>query len=918
MATTREQFIALRKSGMTPVQAKEEVMKTVTPVSPTTNANVAQLEANRARVQSQIASGERPAVGTSVTPQAGQTQAPTPPQAPVTSSTTPNGSTMNADWTVTPATPPVTTTPPTVTTHPPVATTPTPVTPKVEPVKTPVVDYTQAQWREQEIMSNLEKFKTQWMTPDQIKWASGYENATPEKKAIIEWFLNPVKQDAGTIFSILRAGGSVPTSDTPEYRQAQARYNTFKRFSTYDVASLSTAMQQGDLLMGTQAYNDVISDPNMLAKIQKARIFMNGEVDMVKIGEKQGQYVMTQNPTVAKALEDGYITTEEYNAMTSTPEVEAQAKVVSEAKTKYDEYKRQLEQIDDDVDKEYEGKETTDSFRSAIKANRDKAVRRLYNSASDDLQNASGLYTELKNSSTQRLELNMKQYEQKQADARQLAQEERAVQRSKDALQYEADFNKKQAELALSDPAIAIKSVMDEYKKLGIPFTSTVQSRLAEFKASGKPLEQFLTEMWQNIQASPAYQKYQALQQGQMSDAEKMRATQAFQTQSDIRNFAQQKELAKIAKDNARTQFLFELENDPEKKAKVLEYEQKLNAGKSIFDILGKNVGTYEGNRGYDLAGALGDPLPAGGNWTVKSIDNAGEQVGSIFIGWKGKKPYWNTVVMTDENGNEIRYSHLQNIGVKPGDVLGFGDIVGTRGNTGNVKGANGETLTAEQLKAGRGSHLDVEIKSGGKLLSNADQVKYLKGLKAGWEQPLEDQKFTQFNQTTSKFYSNPQVKSFEDALNAGGDMIASLKSANWPGDVGAVFSFMKALDPASVVKEWEFKLARESGGLDAKFDNLYGKIVNGEQLTEEQRKAFGKISFEYIKSKWRMYDSKYNDMTKVLSKQWIPQSMYPTRMTDYITQYENWWNTQNQQVTTTPSFTPQQQSEFDSLYNWL
>lgn len=103
----------------------------------------------------------------------------------------------------------------------------------------------------------------------------------------------------------------------------------------------------------------------------------------------------------------------------------------------------------------------------------------------------------------------------------------------------------------------------------------------------------------------------------------------------DLRNFAQQKELARLNKDLTREQFLFELENDPEKKAKVLEYEQKLNAGKSLFDILGKNVGTYEGNRGYDLAGAMGDPLPAGGNWTVKSIDNAGEQVGSIFIGGK-------------------------------------------------------------------------------------------------------------------------------------------------------------------------------------------------------------------------------------------------------------------------------------------
>ena len=127
----------------------------------------------------------------------------------------------------------------------------------------------------------------------------------------------------------------------------------------------------------------------------------------------------------------------------------------------------------------------------------------------------------------------------------------------------------------------------------------------------------------------------QKLQMGQQFDLTKMGLQNQFATASDIRNFAQQKEMAQIAKDNARSQFLWELENDPEKKAKVLEYEKKLNAGKSLFDILGKNVGTYEGNRGYDLAGALGDPLPAGGNWTVKSIDTAGEQVGSIFIGGK-------------------------------------------------------------------------------------------------------------------------------------------------------------------------------------------------------------------------------------------------------------------------------------------
>jgi hypothetical protein len=73
---------------------------------------------------------------------------------------------------------------------------------------------------------------------------------------------------------------------------------------------------------------------------------------------------------------------------------------------------------------------------------------------------------------------------------------------------YEADVEKQAKAAALKDPATAIQTVMDEYNKLGIPFTSTIQSRLAEFEASGLPLSDYLTQMIQNIQASPAYQQY--------------------------------------------------------------------------------------------------------------------------------------------------------------------------------------------------------------------------------------------------------------------------------------------------------------------------------------------------------------------------------------------------------------------------
>jgi hypothetical protein len=55
----------------------------------------------------------------------------------------------------------------------------------------------------------------------------------------------------------------------------------------------------------------------------------------------------------------------------------------------------------------------------------------------------------------------------------------------------------------------------------------------------------------------------------------------------------------------------------------------------------------------------------------------------------------------------------------------------------------------------------------------------------------------------------------------------------------------------------------------------------------------------KYIESKWKLYDTKYNDMVKVLENQWIPKSYYPTRMTDYVKQYKSAQET-NQNTTQT------------------
>lgn len=50
---------------------------------------------------------------------------------------------------------------------------------------------------------------------------------------------------------------------------------------------------------------------------------------------------------------------------------------------------------------------------------------------------------------------------------------------------------------------------------------------------------------------------------------------------------------------------------DPDKAEKWDAIRQKATENSSLADLYGKNVGTYEGNRGYDLAGKLGDAIVA-------------------------------------------------------------------------------------------------------------------------------------------------------------------------------------------------------------------------------------------------------------------------------------------------------------------
>jgi hypothetical protein len=74
-----------------------------------------------------------------------------------------------------------------------------------------------------------------------------------------------------------------------------------------------------------------------------------------------------------------------------------------------------------------------------------------------------------------------------------------------------------------------------------------------------------------------------------------------------------------------------------------------------------------------------------------------------------------------------------------------------------------------------------------------------------------------------------------------------SAKEDSGAGDVALIFSFMKMLDPGSVVRESEFAIAQNSGGLLESLVVQYAKAKDGDRLSPKQRDNFLVLAKKYM-----------------------------------------------------------------------
>ena len=101
----------------------------------------------------------------------------------------------------------------------------------------------------------------------------------------------------------------------------------------------------------------------------------------------------------------------------------------------------------------------------------------------------------------------------------------------------------------------------------------------------------------------------------------------------------------------------------------------------------------------------------------------------------------------------------------------------------------------------------------------------------------IESGNFNETQKLRQEYFG--QSKPFIDVRDSYSRLQAVAADPSAAGDISIIFSYMKMLDPGSVVREGEQATARNAAGIPDRIRNLYNKTLTGESLDPNQRQDF-------------------------------------------------------------------------------
>lgn len=93
--------------------------------------------------------------------------------------------------------------------------------------------------------------------------------------------------------------------------------------------------------------------------------------------------------------------------------------------------------------------------------------------------------------------------------------------------------------------------------------------------------------------------------------------------------------------------------------------------------------------------------------------------------------------------------------------------------------------------------------------------------------------------ETTLRTQFNGLTQGYRTVAESYTKVQAAASDPSAAGDLALIFSFMKMLDPGSVVREQEFANAQNAAGVPDQIRNLWNRLLSGERLNPNQRADF-------------------------------------------------------------------------------
>jgi len=115
-------------------------------------------------------------------------------------------------------------------------------------------------------------------------------------------------------------------------------------------------------------------------------------------------------------------------------------------------------------------------------------------------------------------------------------------------------------------------------------------------------------------------------------------------------------------------------------------------------------------------------------------------------------------------------------------------------------------------------------------------------------------------------------TKDFRTVRDALGSLDAIAQQDSAGSDIALIFSYMKILDPNSVVRETEFATAQNAAGVPDQVRNAFNRALNGERLNPTQREDFLSVARRIGKQQAGQYQrtiDQYRDVAKRTGVDW-------------------------------------------------